>query len=1137
MDSLFYNLGYDIKGIDDTSTMDSDKNIANNIQESKLLYLEAMLDQNQNDPLLTSIAANTFKKSTHLQIKDLYSFNLNSSSLALQTENKVDARVLQTLERALIYAGCPSLVISNGTENNHVSFWEYFFENLLDYPAAEALTRAQKSMRDAGFKPASYAFYQVVGFEGMTESQENQFARDRFRTMVALGNRYYEQKKWEDALNSYEQAVVMAARQGDQNAIENLYELILYSAANGGLWGKAINYQLKIVQQAIENRDAQKMIEEYRYLIYFYTQNKNYEKAIQYQKEYLDLTEKYNLTDETADSYHRLGLVLEQSGEFRQAADQFSRAINEYRELGDSLKVAECLKDRGRIYLLTLDNYSGAITDQHAALKIFQEFGNIEKSLEVLQNLGLSHERLANYQEALKLQMQGIELANTINSPTWIALSKQHLANVNWKTGNYQQALKFQKEALETFKKLNNLKFQEIGLSTYGLILFSLGQIEKGLEYEQEALVLAKRIQDYQDIATVHKNISLIYRSTGQWENALEHIKLAIDMDNKVGSERGLSYDFRDLGIIYRHQGKTGEAFNNFRLGLALSKKIKDGRNLAQSYYEIGKTHFSQNNLSSASDSLKLAINLAEDLFVPEVKWRALRILGQIYVEQNEYENALHPFLTALETIEKMRSRIKIEEYKSGFIDDKLEIYHDLINVYLKLKMPDKALEIVERAKSRNFVDLLANKNIKFSGDFSQQDFSKSKNIRGKINRVQNEISRLIIKGEEATDAENQMLEQLRQELSILKNQYQDLLLKLKEQNPELASMVTVEAKSIDYFQSALPDSVILLEYFYTKNQLFLWAVSNKSVTAKQEFISSDYLYSMVDTLRKSMVKQLPLKKIATELYQVLINPVQSEIEAFNHIVLIPHGILHYLPFASLINDNNKYLIENFSLSIASSATVFRLCLDKGEDFVNNDSWEPNILALGNPNLGNPEMELPFAEKEIESLQLTYSKVQSHLYNEASESRIKKAAADANLLLFSCHGEFDAVNPLFSALLLKSDEQNDGRLEAHEIFNLELKTYLVAMSACETGLAKIGVGDEVVGLSRSFIYAGSSSLLSSLWKVDDLATAVLVKRFFRYLKQGNSRAKALQRAVLFVKNNVNEHPLFWAAFNITGDFR
>ena len=117
------------------------------------------------------------------------------------------------------------------------------------------------------------------------------------------------------------------------------------------------------------------------------------------------------------------------------------------------------------------------------------------------------------------------------------------------------------------------------------------------------------------------------------------------------------------------------------------------------------------------------------------------------------------------------------------------------------------------------------------------------------------------------------------------------------------------------------------------------------------------------------------------------------------------------------------------------------------------------------------------------------------------------------------------------------DSAHDGRLEAHEIFGRDFSSYLVAMSACETGLGKITGGDEVIGLSRSFIFAGATSLLASLWKVDDLATAVLVKRFFRYIAGGDSRALALQKAQLLVKDQLDAHPKYWAAFHLTGDFR
>ncbi len=1140
-DSALFDLGYaaTVFRLEKGETALAEDQFKQALQTCDLAFVNYKLNQNLFDPLMSSFQLTDFPDLEPLRLKDFYSSEINAAVLILNDNSDFltnNTRLIFT--RSLLYAGIPSLIISDFTDDSTAAlFAQYVLDYLFDYNVAEAVTRAQQKMKQQNYPPKNYAFYQTVGFEGMTDSQERTFAQERFIAKVAMGNKYYEEQKWEDAIVNYEQSLVMAKKQGDANAITNLIELILDCAANGKLWEKAISYQLSVIQQAQAENDLQKLIGEYRYLIYFYTQNKNFDRALFYQQEYLKLAEKNNLTDKAASSYHRIGLVYEQSGDFEKAVENLSLALGEYRKLGDSLNVAECLRDRGRILLLNLDNYSAAIENQEKALRIFHSYGDDLKSLEVLQNLGLSHERLANYQTALDYQLQALVLAERSHSEQWIGLAKQHLANVNWKMSNYQPALKFQKEALQIFERLKNLKFQAVGLATHGLIMMSLGNVAEALNLEEQALALAEQISDYQDMATIHKNINLMYRLQNLWDKALEHILIAIELDKKIGSERGLSYDFRDLGIILAQQGNYAEALANLRNALKLSQQIFDGRNVAQCLYEIGRIHFLQNNLDAALDTLTQASTNANKLFVPEVQWRAQRMIGHLYQKTGEKQKSLASIERALEIIENMRSKIKIEEYKSGFIDDKLDVYYDLINLHLELNEPPKALEIVERSKSRNFIDLLANKEIQFSGNFDQRNFQAGKVWQEKMNRLQHDISTIQIKEDQLTLSDKKKLEGLTQELNLAKQEYENYLRELKEQSPELASMVVVQPQTVESFQSCLPDSVILLEFFYTDKKLIVWGVTQKSVFVREKETSSELLFNEIDSLRKSMQRQLPVSSISKKLYDLLIQPIQSEIAHANHLIIVPHGSLHYLPFSALADEKGNYLIEKFSLSLAPSAMVLKICLEKGEAFIRDKNWQPKLLAFGNPDLGNPKFDLPFADKEIESIELLYADVESYKRKQAVESIARQKAGEANMVLFSCHGEFDPINPLFSALLLSPDSTDDGRLEAHEIFNYQLNAYLVAMSACETGLAKIAIGDEVIGLSRRFIYAGCSSLLSSLWKVDDLATAVMIKRFFRYLKQGDSRSRALQKAIIFVKNNINEHPLYWSAFNLTGDFR
>ena len=180
---------------------------------------------------------------------------------------------------------------------------------------------------------------------------------------------------------------------------------------------------------------------------------------------------------------------------------------------------------------------------------------------------------------------------------------------------------------------------------------------------------------------------------------------------------------------------------------------------------------------------------------------------------------------------------------------------------------------------------------------------------------------------------------------------------------------------------------------------------------------------------------------------------------------------------------------------------------------------------------------MSYAEKEILSLQRSFPRLTAFTEQEASEKKVKQIVGNQNILHFACHATYNPEAPLFSALLLGASDGEDGRLEAQEIFGLRLNSDLVTLSACETGLGKITQGDEIIGLSRSFIYAGTPSILTSLWKVDDLATAVMMKRFYRYLAAGSTRAEALRQAQLVVRDLLNPHPSAWAAFQITGDFR
>ncbi len=264
-------------------------------------------------------------------------------------------------------------------------------------------------------------------------------------------------------------------------------------------------------------------------------------------------------------------------------------------------------------------------------------------------------------------------------------------------------------------------------------------------------------------------------------------------------------------------------------------------------------------------------------------------------------------------------------------------------------------------------------------------------------------------------------------------------------------------------------------------------------------------------------------------LYDILIKPVKHHLTK-KRLCIIPHRILHYLPFAALENEN-RYLIEDYSLVYFTSATVYKFCKNKRKDF-----WG-NIFALGNPDLGQPRLDIPFALKEVDSIGKLYPGSRVLVRAEASEEAFKSHCGSFNVLHLASHGTFDAENPLNSALLLTPSATEDGRLTVNEIFDLELDASLVTLSACQSGMSRIKAGDELMGLPRAFNYAGVPSVVATLWNVSDEATAILMDGFYRNLKVLD-KAEALRKAQLkLLKTSRNNNPYYWGAFYLIGDFK
>ena len=280
--------------------------------------------------------------------------------------------------------------------------------------------------------------------------------------------------------------------------------------------------------------------------------------------------------------------------------------------------------------------------------------------------------------------------------------------------------------------------------------------------------------------------------------------------------------------------------------------------------------------------------------------------------------------------------------------------------------------------------------------------------------------------------------------------------------------------------------------------------------------------------------------------------------------MILADGPLHSLPFAALVDpgaiDGRRFLVETRPVHLAASATVFALL--KRE---RHERRPTRLAAFGDPRYpasapgdgeATPQLSaalrngldltpLPASRLEVENLRKLYPRASRiYLGADATEERAKAVDRETTHLHIASHGLLDDRSPLDSALALsippKQQEGDDnGLLQAWEIFEqVRIDADLVTLSACDTGLGKVLGGEGLMGLTRAFQYAGTRSVLASLWSVNDASTSELMRRFYGYLKDGQSKAAALRSAQLdLLRDSQFSHPFHWASFQLVGDWR
>ena len=608
----------------------------------------------------------------------------------------------------------------------------------------------------------------------------------------------------------------------------------------------------------------------------------------------------------------------------------------------------------------------------------------------------------------------------------------------------------------------------------------------------------------------------------GRREEALRYMKMLADVSVPyVGGQN--RRNLKDIGLARLNiaLGNYDKALGylqeeHYAFARAVADALLGGGDsfgtlyLMQKLLMLGKSQQELGLLKEAKESLDQLIGHRLAREQGDVYWIALYERGRNDEKEGKREEAIELFRRAIEIIEEQRSSLATEAAKIGFAGNRQQVYARLISLLIESGDTAAAFDYVERSKARALVDMLAGKK-----DFALRgpNTDKTRTILAELDRA-GEAARAGSSGAvvvaEASGA-IRSIKEVRSEIAA--------------SAPELASLVAVGAIPAVELRNLLAADETLVEYYYDDNALYAFVVTRENIDVVR--LDQAGLGEAVAQFRRRLEQPAGefYLESARPLHERLITPLAARIKN-GPLTLVAHGALHYLPFAALQDGAGRFLIDRYALRSLPSASVLKFLRPPAS------APAPGLLAFGNPDLDDPKLDLAFAEGEARAVAALFPGSRVLVRKEASKANFKKAAGVFGRIHIASHGKFRADAPLDSGLLLAAAEGDDGLLRVAELYSTEMNADLVTLSACETGLGKIDNGDDVVGLTRGFLYAGARSIVSTLWSVDDRGTAELMQSFYENLRNAG-KIEALRQAQIKTRAAF-PHPFFWAAFQLTG---
>jgi CHAT domain-containing protein/tetratricopeptide (TPR) repeat protein len=877
-----------------------------------------------------------------------------------------------------------------------------------------------------------------------------------------------------------------------------------------------------------------------------YQVNDRHAEAIEHYQKATELYFRVGLDVEAARTMSSQLAPLALLGRYEESLQRSEQARAILERHGETARAARLEINRGNIFH-RLDRFQEALACYDRALSVAALQADPEASAAIYSNRAITLTSLNRFPDALASYQRAREVCESQGMSLLVAQADYNIAYLHFLYGYYARALALLDQARASFRRLEN---------RYHLALCDLDQAEIFLELncykEAQRLAAAARAQ-FEALGMRYETArSVVSRAaaqelSGDHDGALELFATARELF--VREQNGVWVQIVDLhrALVYLN---TGAAEAARELAGAVHANLAAAGIRTKAVYArllVARACLSVGDVESAEAHCAAALGEVEQLQAPWLSFHCHNQLGRIRQWRGEKELARQAYRQAIATLELMRSHIDFDELKIAFVKDKLEAIENFVALSLegeadaaaaeaggpatragvqdRQEMQREVFRAIEQAKSRSVADLLAHPAVPVDEESAGTIGQRIRALREELNWHYRKIAL------EELQPSGQQLDPAAL-IRAIREREEELLGLLRRLPPQRrgGGFQPVPPVSPEDIQAILPSHVQLLEYYMAGKTVIAALLDGSGVRFFSRLADISRVEEDLHLLRFQMAKaavgrerfdpsspqaQAEVLGHLRDLYGALLEPLTPHLTG-GHLVVVPHGLLHYLPFHALY-DGGRHAYERWAISYAPSAALLRACALRAPQ----PGHHSLILQVGSG-------AAPEIAGEASRIQALLPDAQLFAGPEATAERLRALGETARFVHIASHAMFRRDNPLFSSIQL-----GGGWMTLLDVYSLRLNCELMTLSGCATGMGLVLAGDEFVGLARGFLHAGAAALLASLWDINDEATACLMDHFYSGMRDGVGKAESLRRAMAATRIRY-PHPFFWAPFVLVG---